>query len=113
MAFSLLLCVEAVLLITYNEGLPWYIGYGRYTRTGPHGGTVAPYGAIRASSPIPTIAAVDVYLLDRFTDVPARVRASKLDVVIHAATKRRMCPFMAAGSDGDGASHFMAPAAVP
>ena len=39
---------ESVLLITYNEGLPWYIGYGRYNRWGPHGGPVAPYGNVRA-----------------------------------------------------------------
>ena len=32
LAFMSLLSVEAVLLITYNEGLPWYIGYGRYQR---------------------------------------------------------------------------------
>ncbi len=27
--FAILMCTESVLLITYNEGLPWYIGYGR------------------------------------------------------------------------------------
>ena len=39
-AFAVLMCVESVLLITYNEGLPWYIGYGSYNRWGYHGGTV-------------------------------------------------------------------------
>src|SRR5206468_3615309 len=29
-AFAVLMVAESVLLITYNEGLPWYIGYGRY-----------------------------------------------------------------------------------
>src|SRR5262249_2041183 len=29
-----LLGFEGVLLVTYNEGLPWYIGYGRYNRWG-------------------------------------------------------------------------------
>ena len=39
-AFAALMCVESVLLITYNEGLPWYLGYGNGTTAGdPHGGT--------------------------------------------------------------------------
>jgi len=46
--FAVCMLAESVLLITYNEGLPWYIGYGRYDRWGPNGGTVAPYGDVRA-----------------------------------------------------------------
>ena len=45
--FAGLMCAESLLLITYNEGLPWYLGYGSYNRWGPHGGTVAPLGASR------------------------------------------------------------------
>ena len=33
--FVSLLCLEAVLLVTYNEGLPWYIGYGDTSAGGP------------------------------------------------------------------------------
>src|SRR4051794_2417384 len=46
--FAVCMGVESILLITYNEGLPWYIGYGRYNRWGSHGGAVAPYGDVRA-----------------------------------------------------------------
>ena len=71
-AFAGLMCVESVLLITYNEGLPWYVGYGRYNRWGPHGGTVAPFGNVRAELTFDNDShRLDVRLLDRFKDVPA------------------------------------------
>ena len=54
--FAVLMCAESVLLITYNEGLPWYIGYGHYQRwairaDGSEDPTrpVAPYGPFRRS----------------------------------------------------------------
>jgi uncharacterized membrane protein len=71
-AFALLMLVESTLLITYNEGLPWFIGYGRYNRWGPHGGTVAPLGGSRAELTFDNnTQTLDVYLLDRFKDEPA------------------------------------------
>jgi len=55
--FAVCMLAESVLLITYNEGLPWYIGYGRYNRWGPHGGTVAldeaPGGGARVRVSLP------------------------------------------------------------
>jgi hypothetical protein len=74
MAFGGLMAMESLLLITYNEGLPWYIGYGTYNRWGPHGGTVAPYGAYRAELMVDqATGTADVYVLDRFKDEPLRL----------------------------------------
>ena len=74
-AFAVLMCVESILLISYNEGLPWYIGYGRYNRWGPHGGTIAPYGEIRAELTYDNdTQMLDVYTLDRFKDQPVAVK---------------------------------------
>jgi uncharacterized membrane protein len=71
-AFAILMLVESTLLITYNEGLPWFIGYGRYNRWGPHGGTVAPLGDSRAELTFDNnTQRLDVYLLDRFKNDPA------------------------------------------
>ncbi len=82
-AFALFMCVESVLLITYNEGLPWYIGYGRYNRWGPHGGTVAPFGPIRAELTFDaTKDRVEVQLLDRFKDEPTDVKVPPQHVLI-------------------------------
>ncbi|HVT81207.1 MAG TPA: DUF2231 domain-containing protein, partial [Phycisphaerae bacterium] len=57
-AFALFMGIESILLISYNEGLPWYIGYGTYNRWGPSHQpednqdrdniTVAPFGKFRA-----------------------------------------------------------------
>jgi uncharacterized membrane protein/FtsH-binding integral membrane protein len=73
--FAGLMAVEAVLLVTYNEGLPWYIGYGRYNRWGPDESyTVAPFGRYRALLRVDQEAGeARVSLRDRFTDGPSRV----------------------------------------
>ncbi len=49
--FAGLMAIESVLLIRYNEGLPWFICYGDYERWGPGKDpsvTVAPFGSFRA-----------------------------------------------------------------
>lgn len=48
MAYPALMCLEAILLINYNEGLPWFMGYGRFSEQAAHGGIVAPLGPHRA-----------------------------------------------------------------
>ena len=99
-AFSLLLCVEAGLLITYNEGLPWYVGYGRYNRWGPHGGTVAPLGDSRAELTFDNAARrLDVYLLDRFTDRPVPAAAGPVDLLIARGYADVGVPLSAVGGD--------------
>jgi uncharacterized membrane protein len=81
--FAVLMCFESVLLITYNEGLPWYIGYGRYNRWGPHGGTIAPYGNIRAELTFDNAnQTLDVYTLDRFQNQPVSIPSSQLHLLI-------------------------------
>lgn len=81
--FALCMLSESILLLTYNEGLPWYIGYGRYNRWGPNGGTVAPFGDVRAELTFdePT-QRIDVRVLDRFKDEPKSVKADAVDVLI-------------------------------
>lgn len=106
--FAVFMCVESILLITYNEGLPWYIGYGHYNRWGPHHGTVAPYGPLRAELTFnETNQAVDVYLLDRFKDdQSAHVSPRDLNVLVSRGYEEIAIPV-----HGDG-SHFhgLAPA---
>jgi len=48
LAYPALMCFEAVLLINYNEGLPWFMGYGGFSEQAAHGGLVAPLGPDRA-----------------------------------------------------------------
>jgi hypothetical protein len=48
LAYPALMFAEAILLINYNEGLPWFLGYGGYRTAATHGGLVAPFGPYRA-----------------------------------------------------------------
>lgn len=48
MAYPALMCLEAIFLINYNEGLPWFLGYGRLSEQAARGGLVAPLGLNRA-----------------------------------------------------------------
>ena len=102
------MCVESVLLITYNEGLPWYIGYGRYNRWGPHGGTVAPYGSIRAELTFDNnTQTLDVFTLDRFKDRPAPVPTEQLELLVARGYQEIAVPLQATDHQ---ATHFTAAA---
>ncbi|HVU51710.1 MAG TPA: DUF2231 domain-containing protein [Polyangia bacterium] len=86
--FVTLLGAESLLLITYNEGLPWYIGYGRYQRWGTFadgsrnpGAPIAPFGPLRAQLDFdPRTQLVVVTTKDRFTEAPVPVAADQIDL---------------------------------
>jgi uncharacterized membrane protein len=85
--FAVLMCVESVLLIGYNEGLPWFIGYGNYNRWGnpdlPLAGTIAPYGAFRAELTFDNATSkMDLYVWDRFNNTPHPVDTQNVTVQI-------------------------------
>jgi uncharacterized membrane protein len=81
--FAVMMTLESILLITYNEGLPWYIGYGRYNRWGPHGGTIAPYGDLRAELNFDNqTQSLSVFMLDRFADQPRAIDAEPVTLLI-------------------------------
>ena len=108
--FASLMCVESLLLISYNEGLPWYLGYGRYTRTGPHQGTIAPLGAIRAELTYDNSNnRLDLYLLDRFKDQPAPTEpVPSINVMIARGYSEVSVPLDPTGARAD--AHFVADA---
>jgi uncharacterized membrane protein len=105
-AFAAFMCVESVLLITYNEGLPWYIGYGKYNRWGPHGGTVAPFGDWRAELTFDNATqTIDVYQLDRFKDETRETKAPPTEVLISRGYEEVSVPLTPRGR-----SRFSGPA---
>jgi uncharacterized membrane protein len=87
-SFMVLMGVESVLLITYNEGLPWYIGYGRYQRWGASAdgarderAPIAPYGPLRAQLDFdPATQRLVVSIKDRFAETPVSIPASTIDL---------------------------------
>jgi uncharacterized membrane protein len=86
--FVVLLGAESLLLISYNEGLPWYIGYGRYQRWGTAAdgarderAPIAPYGPIRAQLDFqPRTGSLIVAVKDRFTEAPVPIPARQIEL---------------------------------
>ncbi len=99
--FPVLLGLESLLLITYTEGLPWYIGIGHYNRWGVHGGTIAPLGKMRAELVLDD-GRLDVRFFDRFEDKPVNIGATNVNVTIARGYQKTVVPLA-----GDG-SHFSA-----
>jgi uncharacterized membrane protein len=112
--FAVLMCVESVLLITYNEGLPWYIGYGHYQRWALHPDgsedptkPIAPYGSFRAELAFdPNTQQVDVYVKERFAETPVSVPAREMNLLIARGYDEIAIPMQA----DDSRSHFTASA---
>jgi uncharacterized membrane protein len=104
MIFPSLLAFESILLITYNEGLPWYIGYGRYAREGTHHGVIAPYGPTRAELTFDNDTQnLDIYLLQRFKNDPAPLaEPSPLNLIISQGYTETTVPLIAA----ENAAHY-------
>ncbi len=110
--FPSLLVVQSFLLLTYTEGIPWWAGIGHYNRWGPNGGTIAPFGQVRAQLLYDAeIAQMDACVLERFSDNPVRVRASNLDVIISQRYQETAGPLVAVDSTNEGGSHFRREAA--
>ncbi len=110
-SFALFMAVESVLLITYNEGLPWYIGYGRYNRWGPTQSaeyTVAPFGDTRAILHVDTnTGTAHIDLKDRFTDESRPLKQSTLQLLISRGYAETALPLHQSSTDE---SHFEAQA---
>ena len=78
-AYPALMLLEACLLINYNEGLPWFIGYGDMAVSTPHHGLLAHFGNDRAELVFDRNSGqLDVYLLDRNRDDAHPIAANKL-----------------------------------
>jgi uncharacterized membrane protein len=83
-----LMLVESGLLVSYNEGLPWYVGYGRYQRWGTFAdgsrnprAPIAPYGPIRAQLDFePRSQQLVVTIKDRFTETRVPIPAQQIEL---------------------------------
>ncbi|HEY6476001.1 MAG TPA: DUF2231 domain-containing protein [Polyangia bacterium] len=104
--FVCLLGVESVLLVTYNEGLPWYIGYGRYQRWGAAAdgsrderAPIAPYGPIRAQLDFePRTGQLIVAIKDRFAETPVPIPTQQIDLRISRGYEELGIPLAADAS---------------
>ena len=105
--FPSLMTLEAVLLITYTEGIPWWAGIGHYNRWGPNSGTIAPFGKERAELVVdPANGDVDLRVLERFEDGPVLIAQTNIAVVISQRYQETAVPLDAVDANGPAASHF-------
>ena len=108
-AFASFMCLESVLLLTYNEGLPWYIGYGRYNRWAAHsGGTIAPFGPIRAELTFDNdMRQFDVYVLDRFKGDAAPISTNNLNLIVSRGYEDLSVPLKGVDEIAGRCAHFV------
>jgi hypothetical protein len=104
--FVLLLGAESVLLVTYNEGLPWYIGYGRYQRWGAAAdgsrderAPIAPYGPLRAQLDFdPRSGRLVVAIKDRFSETAVPIPAQRIELRVSRGYEEIGVPLDADGT---------------
>jgi uncharacterized membrane protein len=104
--FPALLGLESLLLITYTEGLPWYIGIGHYNRWGANGGAIAPFGRMRAELVFDD-GRLDVRFFERFEDKPLRIGATNIVVTIARGYQKTVVPLAGDGSRFSGRAEFL------
>ena len=98
--FPSLMCVEAFLLLTYTESIPWWAGIGHYNRWGPNGGSIAPFGKERAELTLDSKSGtLDLWVLDRFSDQPMPIDATNITVVIGQRYEETAVPLHAVGCE--------------
>jgi len=107
LAFPALMALEALLLITYNEGLPWFLGYGNHSTTAAHGGLVAPLGPHRAELVYdPATSRLELYVMrpDSAQSVPLPVKTAQ--AVVRVGEEATEVPLRANPGGGDRHAHF-------
>ena len=78
--FAVFMTIESILLITYNEGLPWYIGYGTYNRWGREARLRNRRPLRRLCVPCwiePAMAPPPSTICDRYTEEPVAIAADQ------------------------------------
>ncbi|MGO9244782.1 MAG: DUF2231 domain-containing protein [Verrucomicrobiia bacterium] len=105
--FPCFLGIEAFLLLTYTEGIPWWAGIGHYNRWGPNDGTIAPFGKERAELVFDhDTGRMDVRVLARFVDMPVRVATTNITVIVGRGYEETSIPLDAVDAEQGSASHF-------
>lgn len=70
-AYPCLMALEALILINYNEGLPWFLGYAHLSRVAPHHGLIAPLASNRAELTFnPSTQQLALYLYKQINNGP-------------------------------------------
>jgi uncharacterized membrane protein len=83
--FPLALLIEGVLLASYNEDLPWFLGYHRILNRAAHGGVLAHVPSGRAELTFDKDSgAMDIYFMGSHDDKPVALGAARLEGNVRA-----------------------------
>jgi hypothetical protein len=112
-AYPCLMLAESIFLLNYNEGLPWFLGYGRLSPSAPHRGLIAPLGPARAELVYDAATTrLDLYLLRQSDDRAYAVPASEVQIVTRVGTESTsvnltQLPETAGGAHFSGSATFL------
>lgn len=105
-----LLC-ESLLLLRYDENLPWFLGYHSIAAEAPHGGVLAQLPAGRAELVFtPERGDLDVFFYQSRSAASRPIAAALLTGELQAASQRVPLQFTAAPGQRGGYDHFRASA---
>ena len=98
--------IESIFLINYNEGLPWFLGYGNLALSAPHHGLIAPLGRDRAEFVYdPATQRLDFYILNQGNNGLHSVQASSAQALVKVGTDTTAIDLTPDVPTG-GTSHF-------
>lgn len=107
LAYPALMALMGVLLINYNEGLPWFMGYGRLSASAPRGGLIAPLGDYRAELVYhPEQTRLEMFVMKQDSAVPVNLPVSLSHAVVSVGNEKTEVPLTAADGQSGGA-HFV------
>lgn len=107
LAYPALMGVMGVFLIKYNEGLPWFMGYGDYNPHPTRGGLVAPLGPYRAELVYhPEDARLELFVMARSSAQPVALPAKTLDLVVRVGDEGTHVPLACNPRGGERHAHF-------
>ncbi len=105
-AYPCLMLAESIFLLNYNEGLPWFLGYGGLSLAAPHNGLIAPVGGARAELVFePTTKRMDVYLLRHGSNSPYFIPDSEIQAIVRIGTEATLVPLKVVRENAEN-SHF-------
>lgn len=111
-AYPVLMLIESIFLINYNEGLPWFLGYGDLALSAPHRGLIAPLGRDRAEFVFdPATQRIDLYVLNQAGDGEHPIRTLSAQANVKVGSDTTTVDLVAEGGKTGGATaHFVATA---
>ncbi|MBM3461903.1 MAG: DUF2231 domain-containing protein [Armatimonadetes bacterium] len=104
-----MMALLGLVLLTYNEGLPWYLGNVRHPRPGPNQGLVAQIGQRRGELVFEN-GVLEVRFWKLHEDTPAPLRATAASAVVRAGGRSTLLPLTPVDVGEEGIAHFRAAA---